>query len=106
MNKKTLTREFATSTEIRNPWGGGVVSSGLTPRRLAILLEQAASGDLNAYLTLAEEMEERDPHYASVLRTRKLAVSSLPVQVVPASDSTEDAQKTQLIEGMDTDTGI
>ena len=98
MNKKVLTREFATATEIRNPWGGGVVSSGLTPRRLAILLEQAASGDLSAYLTLAEEMEERDPHYASVLRTRKLAVSSLPVQVLPASDSADDMAKATVIE--------
>ena len=62
--ERVLRREIATMTELRSPWGGGVVSSGLTPRRLAVLLQQAADGDLQAYLTLAEEMEERDPHYA------------------------------------------
>ena len=100
MKEKLLTQEIATTTEMRNPWGAGVVSSGLTPQRLAILLQQAAEGDLHPYLTLAEEMEERDPHYASVLRTRKLAVSSLAVQVLPASDSQEDEARAALIESM------
>ena len=100
MKERVLKREIATATEIRSPWGSGVVSSGLTPRRLAVLLQQAADGDLQAYLTLAEEMEERDPHYASVLRTRKLAVSGLPVQVLAASDSAEDAAKAAFIEAL------
>ncbi len=83
-NEQGLLRDVATATAIRTPWHAGVAAN-LTPARLATILRQAAEGDLHAYLTLAEEMEERDPHYASVLRTRKLAVSSLPLQVLPAS---------------------
>ena len=43
------------------------VASGITPVQLARILMSAAEGDLDAYLVLAEEMEEKDPHYASVL---------------------------------------
>ena len=93
--KKILTREIAGPTSIRNPWGSGSVANGLTPQRLASILKAAAEGDHEAYLILAEEMEERDPHYSSVLRTRKLAVSSLPVMVVAGS---EDNQAQDLAE--------
>ncbi|USH01094.1 DUF935 domain-containing protein [Grimontia kaedaensis] len=78
---QTLTREIAGPTAIRNPWGSGSAASGLTPSRLAAILQAASEGDLEAYLTLAEEMEERDPHYSSVMRTRKLAVAGLPVNI-------------------------
>ena len=93
--QKVLTREIAGPTSIRNPWGSGSVANGLTPQRLASILKAAAEGDHEAYLTLAEEMEERDPHYSSVLRTRKLAVSSLPVTVIAGS---EDNQAQELAE--------
>ena len=39
---------------------------------------------LDAYLVLAEEMEEKDPHYASVLGVRKRAVSGI-TPIVEAS---------------------
>ncbi|WP_201746355.1 phage portal protein family protein [Veronia nyctiphanis] len=81
VTKPKLTREIAGATAIRNPWGSGSAASGLTPARLASILIAAGEGDLEAYLTLAEEMEERDPHYSSVLRTRKLAVAGLPVNI-------------------------
>lgn len=55
-------------------------------------MRDAAEGDHTAYLTLAEEMEERDGHYASVLGTRKRAVSGLPVVVEAASDAPKDVQ--------------
>lgn len=42
------------------------------------------------YMTLAEEIEERDLHYASVLRTRKLAVAALPPSVEAASEDAFD----------------
>lgn len=45
------------------------------------------------YLTLAEEMEERDLHYASVLGTRKLAVSGLAIRIEAASDDAEDVRR-------------
>jgi phage gp29-like protein len=57
-----------------------------------MLLQSAAEGNHIDYLTLAEEMEERDPHYSSVLRTRKLAVSGLPVHVIAADDSKQSAK--------------
>lgn len=92
---KKLTKEIAGPTAIRNLWGSGSVANGLTPQRLVSILKGAADGDLDAYLTLAEEMEERDPHYSSVLRTRKLAVSGLPITVVAGG---EDSKAHQLAE--------
>ncbi|EGG93501.1 Mu-like prophage FluMu protein [gamma proteobacterium IMCC1989] len=89
---KNLSSELAGPTTVRNLWGSGSVASGLTPQKLANILKAASEGDTDAYLTLAEEMEERDPHYSSVLRTRKLAVSSLPVTVVAGGDDSK-AQK-------------
>ena len=61
---------------VRAMWNDSV-ASGLTPRRLAELLRDSIRGDHRWYLELAEEMEERDPHYLSVLGTRKRALSQL-----------------------------
>ena len=63
------------------------VSAGMTPGTLAGILSNAASGDMDAYLSMAEEMEERYLHYAGVLQARKLAVSGAPVQAEPIDDS-------------------
>lgn len=78
-------------TGIRQVWHSSV-ASGLTPSRLAQVLASAAEGDAYDYLTLAEEMEERDMHYASVLGTRKLAIVGLSVSVEAASDAAEDVR--------------
>jgi len=90
---KQLTREHAapTLTGIRSIWNE-TVASGLTPSRLASLLMEASDGDHWAYLTLAEEMEERDLHYAAELGKRKLAVSRLPITVESASDDAHDKE--------------
>jgi phage gp29-like protein len=79
-------------TGVRSLWNFGHIASGLTPGGLACLLRDAAEGDHNAYLTLAEEMEERDGHYASVLGTRKRAVSGLPVVIEAATDDPSDVK--------------
>ncbi|WP_296280568.1 DUF935 domain-containing protein [Pseudoxanthomonas sp.] len=76
---------------IRQVWHTGV-AAGLTPPRLAAILEGAAAGNAYDYLTLAEEMEERDLHYASVLGTRKLALSGLDIQVDALSDDAQDVK--------------
>lgn len=55
----------------------------LTPQRLATILDTAAQGDPEEYWTLAEEMEETDLHYYSVLSTRKLAVLGLERRLEP-----------------------
>ena len=54
-------------------------------------LAQANQGRL--YLTLAEEMEERDLHYRSVLQTRKLAVAALDIQVERVGENALQTQK-------------
>jgi len=65
-------------------------ASGLTPARLARMLTSSINGDPEAYLALAEDMEERDLHYAGVLMSRKLQVAGLEVTVEPASESADD----------------
>ncbi|WP_339524230.1 DUF935 domain-containing protein [Pseudomonas sp. EL_65y_Pfl2_R96] len=89
-----LTEELAAArtTGIRQVWHQSV-ASGLTPGRLANILQAAAEGSAHDYLTLAEEMEERDLHYASVLGTRKLAISGLSIRVEAASDDAEDVRR-------------
>lgn len=76
-------------TSIRSVWHQSV-ATGLTPEKLARILAAANDGDLVAYLTLAEEMEERDQHYASVLGIRKRAISGVEPLVKAASDSAKD----------------
>lgn len=89
-----LTEELAAPrlTSIRSTWHPSVANH-LTPGRLAGVLQSASGGNARDYLTLAEEMEERDLHYASVLGTRKLAVSSLDLRVEAASDDATDIKR-------------
>lgn len=75
----------------------GSIASGLTPQRLASVLRNAAEGDAHDYLTLAEEMEERDMHYASVLGTRKLAITGLEVRVESWSDAADDKKRADAV---------
>jgi len=76
---------------VRNAWAESV-AMGLTPARLASILADCDRGDIEAFMTLAEEMEERDPHYASVLGQRKRAISGLAPTVRPASESARDRE--------------
>lgn len=76
----------------RRIWRSESAASGLTPRRLRAILREADAGRNRDYLTLAEEMEERDAHYAAVLGVRKRAVSALEPVVEAASDAARDAQ--------------
>jgi len=78
-------------TSVRSVWQPSV-ATGLTPSKLASILAAANDGDLHAYLTLAEEMEERDPHYASVLGIRKRAISGVEPIVKAASDDPRDQE--------------
>lgn len=93
-----LTREVSgpTMTGIRSIHSGHP-AQGLTPVRLANLLRAAETGDATAYLELAEEMEEKDTHYQSIMGTRKRAVSQLPIDVEAASDSAEHEADAQLV---------
>ncbi|WP_422662189.1 phage portal protein family protein [Phenylobacterium sp.] len=91
-SKKILSEEVARPglTGVRQAWSTETAVRGLTPDRLAAIMRQADQGDMDAFLTLAEEMEERDPHYGSVLQTRKLAVVGLERQLVWAPGKEKD----------------
>ncbi|UJX43045.1 DUF935 domain-containing protein [Desulfovibrio sp. JY] len=75
----------------------GHPAAGLTPGRLARLLRAAEEFDPTEYLELAEDMEERDPHYRSVLSTRKNQVAGLDITVASATDSAEDVKAADLV---------
>lgn len=93
INTAVLTEEIAApgAVGIRQAWHSSVANN-LTPTRLAQILANAANGHAHSYLTLAEEMEERDLHYASVLSTRKLALAGLEVRVEALSDAADDVR--------------
>jgi phage gp29-like protein len=74
------------------------VADTLTPQRLGSLMRQADEGDPEAYFVLAEEMEEREPHYSSVLATRKLGVAGLPTMVTAPDDSGAAKDVTDAVE--------
>lgn len=76
-----------TITGVRQAWNTSTVASGLTPERLASIMRASADGDAFDYLTLAEEMEERDWHYAAELGKRKLAVLGLDRVIEPGDDT-------------------
>jgi phage gp29-like protein len=81
---------------IRQAWAPSV-AMGLTPERLAGILLAASDGDTHDYVVLAEEMEERDAHYASVLGTRKRALSGIEPIVHPGG---EDARSEEIADAV------
>lgn len=101
IEKPLLTKELAAPamSGVRTVWDS-TVTSGLTPHRLANLLKSAAEGDANDYLTLAEEMEDRDLHYRCEMGKRRLAVAALPVIVEAASDKPEDVKMADEVRAM------
>ena len=96
---KTLTGEMAGAQVggVRQPISGHP-ADGLTPQRLASILRAAAEGEPEAYFELAEDVEERDLHYAAVMATRKRSVAQLPITVAAASDSAEHRKHAELIQ--------
>ena len=98
VDKTRLAEEVAapTVTGVRQILSGHPAQN-LTPQRLTALLLAAEEGDALAYLELAEEMEEKDLHYRSVLSTRKLQVAGLPMKVEAATDDAEDVKAADLV---------
>lgn len=99
LRRADLTREIAAPAlgTVRSIQSGHP-AQGLEPVRLANLLLAAEQGDAIAYFELAEEMEEKDLHYLSVMGTRKRAVSQLPIEVEPADDSRQAKDDAKFIE--------
>jgi len=81
---------------VRSPISGHP-ADGLTPLRLAAIHRAAAQGDPLAYFELAEDIEERDLHYAAVMATRKRSISQLQVTVEAASDDPEHIKHADFI---------
>jgi phage gp29-like protein len=77
---------------VRNIYSVMHPSVGLTPEKLAAILQQAEFGDPFLYLELAEEMEEKDLHYLAVINTRKQTLAQLDIVVRPASPAREDVR--------------
>lgn len=61
-------------------------SAGLTPSRLAAILQEADDGSLATAMELFEQMEEKDAHLFSIANTRRLALTGLDWQVQSASE--------------------
>ena len=99
VERKALAQRVAEPgiTGIRQAWAGST-ASGLTPQRLAAILRACDEGAPEDYLILAEEMEERDPHYFSVLGMRKRAISGVQARVEPASESARDKEIAKAVE--------
>lgn len=103
VTQKPIVREILTE-EISGPTLTGVrqvfaehPSEGLTPRRLGGILREAEQGSADAYLALAEDIEEKFIHYRSVLGTRRLSVSQLPITVEAASNDAIDVKAADLV---------
>lgn len=78
-------------TGVRQAFAGSK-AGGLTPQRMAQLLRSADQGNFADFATLAEEMEERDPHYFAVLGSRKRAVSGVRPVIEAASEDARDEE--------------
>lgn len=108
IQKDLLTQPLAqaTVTGVRQPVGAHI-TRGLDPYRLGQIMREAEDGDPEAYLSMAEEIEEKDLHYLSVLGTRKRQVSQLDITVV-ASDNADSAEKdlTALVQEQLIDSGV
>lgn len=92
-------RALESRMSIRTPFQT-FAANGLTPSRLGLILRDAANWNQEQYMELAEALEERDAHYRSVIQTRKMAVTSLPWHVVPASKDARDIEIAEFCQGV------
>lgn len=67
-------------------------SRGLTPARLARILEDAERGDLGAQCDLFEDMEEKDAHIFAELQKRRRAILGLEWDIQPPRNATAQEQ--------------
>lgn len=88
MKPQDLKTEIArpSQTGLRSVWNWRPLAS-LTPAAVADILRRAAQGDARDFILAADDIREKDLHYAAVLQTRTLSVSGLPVDLQPWDDS-------------------
>lgn len=98
---KTLESEIAYSVPFsnRSVWGDFSLLQNLTPQSLASILSDIKNGYIpKEYLEIASDIELKDTHYRSVLNTRKLAVTSLDIKIIPASAEEKDIEIAKAVE--------
>lgn len=88
INRAILTQEISAPTMAgaRSPMAT-YPGDGLDPVILGAILREADAGNPMRYMALARTIEQRDPHYAGVLGTRKRSVSQLEITVEAGDDS-------------------
>lgn len=98
LRRELLHEEIAgpTITGVRSPIAG-YPADGMSPSRLAELLREADQGEPMQYFELAEQIEERDLHYAGVLGTRKRSVAQIDISVEAASEDAEDVRRADMV---------
>lgn len=84
-------------TGLRSVWQWRPLAS-LTPAAVADILRRAAMGDARDFLLAADDIREKDLHYAAVLQTRTLAVSGLPIDIQPFDDSAPAKRAAALVQ--------
>lgn len=76
-------------------------SRGLTPAKLARILEEAERGELVSQARLGEDMEEKDAHLFAELSKRRRAILGLSWDLQPPPEATEqERQETARIEAI------
>ncbi|MEX2480210.1 MAG: DUF935 domain-containing protein [Gammaproteobacteria bacterium] len=98
IRREVLTEEVAgpTITGVRSVISG-YPGDGLNPLRLAHILRDADQGEPLRYFELAEQIEERDLHYAGVLGTRRRSVAQIDITVDAASDAPEHVRHADMV---------
>lgn len=89
--KSQLTKEIGGPSigTIRSPFETSIAGT-LTPEKLSSIIARADSGDIYDLMLLAQEIEEREPHFASVMQTRKYAIRSLTFQMKAMSENEKE----------------
>lgn len=86
LEEQTVKTDAAT-VNIRNSFETTLISQNLNPTYLKRLTEEANQGNTKSFFILAEEMEERDLHYAAVLQSRKIQILNYPIVVEVPEDN-------------------
>ncbi|WP_143869891.1 DUF935 domain-containing protein [Catenovulum sediminis] len=86
------TESSAKLAQLHNHYGEHP-SGGLTPSKAAHILREAERGQLIAQCELAEDIEEKDAHVQSELGKRRLAMQSVPWNIVPPPNASAAEQR-------------
>lgn len=68
-------------------------SRGLTPPKLAAILEAAEQGDMLAQCDLFDDMEEKDAHIFAEMQKRKLAIQGLDWDIRPPRNASAQEER-------------